>query len=62
MKILGLIWGLVTLFVTLPIQFYLLYSLLKRTDASELMWFLFWIQVPLVILMSIIGKIVESNK
>jgi hypothetical protein len=34
--------------INLPIWFYLLYNILKKINASELMMFLFWIYVPLI--------------
>ena len=41
---------LLSLFITLPIWYYLLYKLLVSTNASELMFFLFWVYVPTSIL------------
>lgn len=48
---------LLTLFVVLPIWFFLLYSILESVNASELMWFLYWIYVPAILLCSAIAKI-----
>jgi hypothetical protein len=30
----------------MPIWYYLLYQILTRVGATELMWFLFWVYVP----------------
>ncbi len=48
--------------VVMPIWYYLVYQLLKRTDASELMWFLYWVYLPVGILVGVLNKIVEANK
>lgn len=57
-KIFSLILGLTTY---LPIGFYLMYKVLKFVEATELMWFLFWIYVPVTIIISIITKVVEDD-
>ena len=44
--------GLLALFVTLPIWYYLLYKILLAVNASELMWFLFWVYFPASILVN----------
>lgn len=45
--------GIIAIFITLPIWFYLLYQILVRVQASELMFFLFWIYLPATLLVSI---------
>jgi hypothetical protein len=35
-----------TIFLTLPIWFFLLYKILQAVNASDLMWFLYWIYAP----------------
>lgn len=37
---------LIGLLVITPIWYYLVYQILDRVNASELMWFLFWVYVP----------------
>lgn len=49
------------LFIVAPIWYYLLYSILQRVDASELMWFLYWAYIPVALLVGIINKIVEQK-
>ncbi len=49
-------------FVILPIWFYLLYAVLKRVDASELMWFLYWIYLPVNVLVTVLTRLVEGRK
>lgn len=52
---------LATLFITLPIWFYLLYWILSQLNPDRLIWFLYWTYVPLIILIAIISKAVEEN-
>lgn len=53
--------AILSVFVTLPISFYLQYAILKRIDASELMWFLFWVNVPLILLVSLVTKLMKDD-
>lgn len=52
--------GIISAFLVLPIWFYLIYQILQRVQASELMWFLFWIYVPATalsrVLIEVAGK------
>lgn len=48
--------------ITLPIWYYLLYQILVRVDASELMFFLFWVYVPLGTLVQAGAKLIESKE
>lgn len=36
-------------FITTPIQFYLMYWLLKANNAGDLQMFLFWVYIPFMI-------------
>lgn len=58
---LKLVNGLLALFIVLPIWYFLLYRILVAVNASELMWFLFWVYLPVAILVQIITKIVEAQ-
>lgn len=62
MKALKLIIGVLGIFISLPIMFYLQYQILIRVSASELMWFLFWANIPIVFLLQMIAKIAETDK
>jgi hypothetical protein len=57
-----IISGLITLFVVAPIWYYLFYKILEYCHATELMWFLYWIYVPVAIFASIIEKIWGSKE
>lgn len=57
--------GFVVLFglgVTLPIWYYLMYQVMVRVQATEVMWLLFWIYLPIGIITSIMQKIVEFDR
>lgn len=60
MKALNTVVGLLVLFVVTPIWYYLVYHILKRVNASELMWFLYWIYVPVGIFAHLLGKVTEG--
>ena len=48
--------GVLVLCITTPIWYYLLYQVLVRVNASELMWFLFWIYFPVGVIAPLILK------
>lgn len=52
--------GMLALLVTLPIWYYLLYQILVRVDASELMFFLYWVYLPVGIFISVAAKLAEK--
>ncbi len=39
--------ALLGLFVTLPIWYFLLYTILSAIHPDRLVWFLFWVYIPL---------------
>lgn len=47
------------IFVTLPIWFYLMYKVFKIIGATDVMWLLFWIYIPVNILVFILAKIAD---
>jgi hypothetical protein len=58
LKIIAMI---LTVFVTMPIWYFLLYRILTAVGATELMWFLYWVYIPVAIVSMIIAKIVEGE-
>ena len=60
MKAMKAIYGVVSLIIVMPIWYYLLYKLLESTQATQLEWFLFWVYVPVGLLMASLQKIIES--
>lgn len=59
MKKIGII---LTLSLAAPIWFWLLYQILERVNASELMWFLYWVYLPVALLASTLIKAAEDKK
>jgi len=62
MKAMQLIAGLLALFVTLPIWFYLMFKILQGVNATELMWFLYWIYLPAHLFMATVQKVAEISE
>jgi hypothetical protein len=62
MKAIKTIVAILGLLVVAPIWYYLVYQLLLRTHATELMWFLYWVYLPVGILTSILTKIIDAEK
>jgi hypothetical protein len=56
-KAISLLLGLL---VVLPIWYFLLYRILSAINASELMWFLYWVYLPVGIIVQFISKIAED--
>ena len=62
MNALKIVYILIAVFITLPISLWLQYQVLSRVQATELMMFLFWIYVPLVFVVAIVGRIVAADE
>jgi quinol-cytochrome oxidoreductase complex cytochrome b subunit len=60
MKSMKFITSVLTVCITIPIWFYLLYKILRAVEASDLMWFLFWVYVPFLILVLLLKSIMEG--
>ena len=52
---------ILSLTISFPISFYLMYKVLRFVNATELMMFLFWIYLPVTIIIHIISKIADMN-
>ena len=57
---LGCAVGVIGLFVTTPIWYYLLYQVLTRVEATETMWLLFWIYLPVHLLVAVVSQLIVS--
>lgn len=55
----GCAFSLLQLLVVQPIWYYLLYQILLLVHATDIMWFLFWVYLPVAILVLILGRIFE---
>jgi ABC-type dipeptide/oligopeptide/nickel transport system permease component len=60
MKKVRIIAILIGTFISLPIGFWLQYKTLKMIQASELMMFLFWVNMPLIVFVQTIVRIFET--
>lgn len=49
--------GFLSLLVVLPIWFYLMFSVLKMVGATDIMWLLYWVYVPVVSLSNVLIKL-----
>lgn len=56
-KVIG---SILMLLVSTPIWYYLLFKILKAIEATELMWFLFWVYIPIVIIATFLVQIAED--
>jgi len=54
--------NLLALLVVAPIWYWLLYQVLTRVQASELMWFLYWVYVPVALFSGALLKIADANE
>jgi hypothetical protein len=53
--------GLVGFLVVAPIWYWLLYQVLVRVNATELMWFLYWVYTPAAIFAGVLAKLTEAK-
>lgn len=60
MKAMKVIVGLISIFIVMPIWYYLLHYMLVKSEAGDLQMFLFWVYIPFAILAGIITKIIDS--
>jgi hypothetical protein len=60
MKAIRVIIGLIGVFIRIPIWYFLLYTLLKAVLVDRLVWFLFWIYVPLGIFLELVELTVKN--
>lgn len=52
---------ILAIFITIPIWLFLLYKILHAVNASELMWFLYWIYVPANFIAGFLIKLAEDD-
>ena len=48
--------------VSMPIWYFLLYRIITAVQAAELTWFLYWVYVPVSILVGTLSKLTEGEK
>jgi hypothetical protein len=59
---LKIVSGMLAIFIVMPIWYFLLYRILAAVNATELMWFLFWVYVPVALFVQIMAKIIENKR
>jgi hypothetical protein len=59
MKVVG---AMCWVFVVMPIWLYLLYQILERVNASDVMWLLYWVYLPVGLFVAITQKLAELEK
>ena len=45
----------------LPVWLFLMYKVLAAVGASDLMWFLFWLYVPLSVGLHVISRMIQAG-
>jgi hypothetical protein len=58
-KVIHGICGFCGLFVSVPIWYYLMYKILIAANATELMMFLFWIYMPVGLIIKLVQLLAE---
>lgn len=53
--------AILSVLIVMPIWYYLLYQILVRVNASELMFFLYWVYVPAAIISASIKELVSGK-
>ena len=53
---------IIGIFIYLPLWFYLIYWLIKQNNPDRLIWFLFWVYIPIMLLTQLINEIAKSQK
>jgi hypothetical protein len=56
----GCAFAIIRILFTQPIWYYLLYKVLQAVEATDLMWFLFWVYFPVGIVLLIVEAILSS--
>lgn len=49
------------LLIVAPIWYWLIYQILLRVNATELMWFLYWVYVPFGLIATACVRLIESQ-
>ena len=61
MPVVKLVMGLLVAFITMPIWYYLLYRVLVAVNATEVMWLLYFIYLPVGLFVSVLQAIVNAH-
>lgn len=61
MKAAKIVANIIFTVIVMPIWWYLIYKILQGVNATELMWFLFWVYVPASLLSRVLFSVVENS-
>lgn len=53
---------MITTLITMPIWYFLLYTLLQSAHVDRLVWFLFWIYIPFSLTANIMSNVMTNAK
>ncbi len=62
MKALVSVIALILFFVYIPLSAYQTFLLYQHVHATELMWFLYWVNLPIILISSVVGQAMKSVK
>lgn len=62
MKAIKVISALLGLFIYLPIAFYINFWVLKQLSPDRLIWFLFFINIPIAVFISLVTRLLEEEQ
>jgi hypothetical protein len=54
-------FGTLSILITYPIWYYLLYKILQYVQATDLMWFLYWVYVPVTLVISVASEFITKH-
>ncbi len=52
---------IITLCIVMPMWYFLLYSILKAIEVDRLVWFIFWVYIPVSIFTNILGEVAKHE-
>jgi hypothetical protein len=55
------IFAALLLIMSIPISLYITFWLISQSNPDRLIWFLYWINVPMTVAIIFISKLVEDN-
>ena len=62
MTVSKLVMSLLVVFITMPIWYYLLYRVLVAVNATEVMWLLYYVYVPVGLFVSVLQGIITAKR
>ena len=47
--------------ISLPIGMFITYSVLSQLDTDRLVWFLYWVNIPIIVITTILARLIEED-